>query len=216
MNRFVLRRIHSLTGVVPVGLFLAEHLWTNASALGGRASFEHAVSAIQEIPLLPAVELFGIVLPLAFHALYGVKLSLETKPNVGTYVYAKNWLYFLQRLTGIGTLVFIGVHLYEYRVQKWLFGMSHHTFFDVLTAHLSWSWGGVPWIAVGYLLGITAATFHFANGLAGFAMTWGITTTRESQRRAVPLWIGIGSALFALGASTVVYFATGATPFASP
>ena len=33
---FTLKRLHSLTGVVPVGLFLLEHLYTNARSLQGR------------------------------------------------------------------------------------------------------------------------------------------------------------------------------------
>ena len=34
---------------------------------------------------------------------------------------------------------------------------------------------GVPWAATGYLVGLAAAVFHFANGLSGFAISWGIT-----------------------------------------
>jgi succinate dehydrogenase/fumarate reductase cytochrome b subunit len=75
--------VHSLTGVVPVGVFLLAHLWTNAQALSGQSAFDAAVSEIHHLPYLPAIEVFGIFLPLSFHALYGVKLALEAKVNVG-------------------------------------------------------------------------------------------------------------------------------------
>jgi len=41
---FYLRRLHSLSGVLPVGVFLVEHLWTNATVLGGQRPFDEAVA----------------------------------------------------------------------------------------------------------------------------------------------------------------------------
>ena len=41
---FALKRLHSLTGVVPIGLFLLEHLYTNARALQGAAAFDTAAT----------------------------------------------------------------------------------------------------------------------------------------------------------------------------
>ena len=46
-------------------------------ALGGQEAFDRAVRSISGLPLLPLLEIFGIFLPLAFHALYGVKLALS-------------------------------------------------------------------------------------------------------------------------------------------
>jgi succinate dehydrogenase/fumarate reductase cytochrome b subunit (b558 family) len=206
---FVLRKLHSLSGVVPVGVFLVEHLWTNAKALGGQAPFDRAVAEIQSIPALPVVEIFGIFLPLAFHAGYGVAIALASKANVGRYPYARNWLYTLQRVTGLVALVFIAWHLYEYRVQKWLFGMQGTAFYSVLSSHLSATAWSVPWMALAYLVGIGATVFHFANGLWGFSASWGITVSRPAQQRAAWVCGVIGAALFVLGANTVIYFATG-------
>ena len=42
------------------------------------------------------------------------------------------------------------------------------------------------WHAPAYLIGITAAVFHFANGIWTFAITWGIAISREAQRRRSP------------------------------
>lgn len=214
-RRFVLRKLHSLSGVVPLGVFLVEHLWTNATALRSEQAFDEAVDTIQRLPFLPVIELFGIVLPLGFHALYGLWLMRESQPNVARYPYGRNWLYVLQRVTGALTLLFVGWHLYEYRVQKWLFGMSTSAFYPTLAAHLSSTWRGLPVLAIVYILGIAAAVFHFCNGLWGFAASWGVATSRRAQAR-VGVAAGIlGAVLFVLGESTVLYFATGTRFFPS-
>jgi succinate dehydrogenase/fumarate reductase cytochrome b subunit (b558 family) len=206
---FVLKKLHSLSGLVPVGVFFVEHLWTNSKALQGESAFTQAVADIQALPYLPLIEIFGIFLPLAFHAVYGVVIALTGKPNVTSYRYGRNWLYLLQRVSGLVTFVFIGYHLYEYRIQKWLFGMRSEAFYGALSAHLSTTTASVPWLALFYLVGITAASFHFANGLWGFLFSWGITRTRASQRRSAYACAALGVLLFLLGANTVLYFATG-------
>jgi len=206
---FLMRKAHSLTGIVPVGLFLVEHLWTNASALGGRAPFDHAVGEIQKLPALPVVEVLGIFLPLAFHALYGIKLAFDAKPNALTYVHGRNWLYVLQRVTGIITLVFLIAHLWEFRVQKWLFGLSTQNFYDTLSAHLSSTTLGVQLYALAYAIGLGSAVFHFGNGIVGFCLSWGLVVSRRAQRFVAWGAAALSVCLFLLGFSTIVFFSTG-------
>lgn len=194
---------------MPLGVFLAEHLWTNASALGGQRKFDDAVSVIQRIPFLPLVEWGGIFLPLLFHAVYGIVLSTKAKQNVAHYTYSRNWAYVLQRVTGILVFLFVAFHLWEYRIQKWLFGMGSEAFYPTLGTHLSTVRFGIPGYALLYLVGIAAATYHFSNGLVGFCASWGITVSRKAQKRATWLFGGLGALLFVLGAQTVLYFATG-------
>ena len=208
-RHFVLRRLHSLSGVVPVGVFLMVHLWTNARAVYGRDAFGHAVGEIQSTPMLAWVELFAIFLPLAFHAVYGVVIAAQGSANVGRYAFTRNWMYVLQRVSGVVVLAFVLGHLWEFRVQKWLFGMSASAFYPQLEAHLAWTAFGVPWIALGYLLGLAASVFHLANGLVTFCMSWGITVGRAAQRRAAWLFGLGGLALFGLAVATVLRLATG-------
>ncbi len=207
---FLLRRLHSLSGVLPVGVFLAVHLWTNATLLGGRAPFDHAVGAIQRLPLLPAVEVLGVLAPLAFHAIFGVYLATKGRPNVAQYPYARGWAYLFQRLTGGVALLFVLAHLWELRVQKWLFGMSELAFYDTLVAHLSAVRFGLPVVALFYLVGIAASVFHLANGLVTFCLSWGIVASRVAQRRLERLAVAFGVLLFSLGAATVLSVSTGA------
>ena len=207
-RHFLLRKLHSLTGIVPVGLFLMEHLWTNAKAVQGRVCFGNAVDEIIHLPFLPAIEIFGIFLPLAFHALYGVKLAFESKQNVGHYGYGRNWMFFLQRITGLITLVFIVFHLKDFRIAKLLNQMSHEQFFPELSAQLA-----NRWKALFYVLGVTASVFHFSNGVRTFVFGWGLTISKKSQRYAAIATAGLGVALWFIGINTVLFFATGGQAF---
>jgi succinate dehydrogenase/fumarate reductase cytochrome b subunit (b558 family) len=207
---FLLRKLHSLSGVAPVGVFLVVHLWTNARVLGGRDSFDEGVRHIQELPALPLIEVFGILLPLAFHALYGVKLAFEARSNVASYGYTRNWLFVAQRGTGLVALAFVLYHLWELRIQKALGNLGPEAFYDVLAGQLSSTWRGVPVIALVYLVGLAASAFHFANGLWGFCASWGLVVSRPAQRTAATVFSLGGFALFALGAATTLHLATGA------
>jgi succinate dehydrogenase/fumarate reductase cytochrome b subunit (b558 family) len=206
---YVLKRLHSLSGVLPVGVFLLEHLWTNSKALQGEGAFTGAVNDLQSLPYLPIIEVFGIFLPLAFHGVYGAYLAFIGRQNALAYKYPRNWLYLLQRVSGLLTLGFIVYHLGEFRVQKLLHGMSAEAFYPTLQAHMSSTYLGVPWVGMLYLVGLAASVFHFANGLSCFCLSWGITVTRAAQRRVALACWGVGAVLFVVGASTVIFFATG-------
>ena len=205
---FLLRKLHSLTGVVPVGGFMVFHLWTNAKALQGQQRFDEAVADISHMPYLPLLEA-GILLPLLFHAGYGVFLALQAKSNVGRYTYSRNWMYTLQRVTGLMAFAFIAFHLWEYWGQKTFGHMTADQFYPTLCESMAGTTAGVPLVALIYIVGIAASTFHFANGLWGFCFSWGITLSRRAQRMSATVFGILGVVLFLLGANTAIYFATG-------
>jgi succinate dehydrogenase / fumarate reductase cytochrome b subunit len=68
---------------------------------------------------------------------------------------------------------------------------------------------GIPTIAVGYLVGLAAVCYHFANGLVGFCFSWGFTVSRRALRRVAGVAGVLAVVLFAMGANLVLYFATG-------
>jgi succinate dehydrogenase/fumarate reductase cytochrome b subunit (b558 family) len=208
---YLWRKLHSLSGVVPVGGFMVFHLWENSTALQGQERFDESVAGINKVPYLPVLEWALILLPLLFHALYGVKLALASKPNVGRYPYTRNWMYTLQRVTGLLAFAYICFHLYEYWGQKIAGKLAPEQFYSALCLNMSHAIGPVPVVALVYILGIAACVFHLANGLWGFCFSWGITVTRRSQRMAATVFGVFGLALFALGANTVIYFSTGAS-----
>lgn len=205
---FILRKLHSLSGVLPVGAFMCFHLFENARAQQGQAQFDEAVAGIGHMPFLPVLEAL-ILVPLLFHAVYGVKLALEGKPNVGRYTYSRNWMYTIQRTTGLIAFAFILFHLYEYWWPRVTGSLAPEQFYPALCQKMSWAVGPVPVIGLIYALGISACAFHFANGLYGFCFSWGITSTRRAQQQAATAFGLIGVAVLVLGLTTVAYFATG-------
>lgn len=208
----MLRKLHSLTGVFPLGLFVVLHLFMNAKALQGRQAFEESLESFFGFAYLPLFEVLFILLPLLFHGIYGIKLGLSARPKLGQYPYSRNWAYTLQRLTGFVAFAFIAYHLYDFRVQVLLGSMSERDVFPELCAKLSsTAAGGVPLVAIVYLIGAAAVVYHLANGLYGFCFSWGITLSRRATRLASAAFGLLGIALFALAAGTIIYFATGSS-----
>ncbi|MBI4955271.1 MAG: hypothetical protein HY908_24825, partial [Myxococcales bacterium] len=204
----MLRKLHSLSGVLPVGAFLVFHLWTNARALQGERAYGEMVDGLQRTPYLLVFEIL-LLASLGFHALYGVVLGLGARHNVRAYPHSRNWMYTLQRVTGLFALAFIGYHLYTQWVGVTAGRVAPSELYASLCRDLSTTRGGVPLAALAYVLGIAACAFHFANGLWSFAVSWGIVISRRAQRRAAMLFGLVGIAVFVLGANTVLYFATG-------
>ena len=125
---FVLRRLHSLSGVVPIGAFLLEHFISNAEAFKGPLAYGKQVEFLNSLPGVFFLELFFIWIPIAYHGLYGVYIWYRGDTNVAAYPWSGNWLYTAQRWTGIIALVymvqhtwflrFTGVHLPTHPMQS--------------------------------------------------------------------------------------------------
>ena len=113
-HEFLIRRLHSLSGLIPVGAFMVVHLATNASVLDGAATFQRNVYSIHGLGiLLPLVEWLFIFMPLIFHALIGVIIIRGGLVNSGTYHYSSNVRYTLQRATGMIAFAFIFWHVFH-------------------------------------------------------------------------------------------------------
>jgi succinate dehydrogenase / fumarate reductase, cytochrome b subunit len=176
---FILRRLHSLSGIVPIGFYLLAHIFLeNSFILGGPESFNFLVQGIARIPvpILLATEILVLWAPILFHALYG--LVIVRTADVGTalrYDYTNSYLYTLQRVTGVIALLFIGFHVSTTRLTHYFYG----TEIDYNYMH---SWMSSPaWFGL-YLIGALSAIFHFTNGIWTFCITWGITVGVRAQR----------------------------------
>jgi len=178
-RRFILRRLHSLSGIVPIGVYLVFHIMlANASVLGGPDRFDAAVEAISLLPppILLGIEVLAIYLPLLFHSLYGfVRLGESELSNPLRNDYLGAYLYTLQRITGVIAFFFIGWHVYTTRFQYYFAGaeIDYAMMRGIMTDPVKFSI---------FLVGTAASVFHFTNGIWTFAVTWGLTVGRRAQR----------------------------------
>lgn len=176
-REFLLRRLHSLLGVIPIGIFLVQHLFINHFATQGVEAFNNASHFMANLPFVYFLEVFVIYIPLMFHAFYGLYIAFTSKHNVGKYSYMRNILFVAQRYTGVFLVIFIAWHVFETRFQVAI-GAAEADF-SMMENILS-----NPFMMAFYIAGVVAATFHFANGLWSFFVTWGITQSENSQRYA--------------------------------
>ncbi|AXI40279.1 succinate dehydrogenase [Bacillaceae bacterium ZC4] len=197
-REFANRRLHSLLGVVPIGVFLIQHLTVNHFATRGEEAFNNAAHFMENLPFRYFLEIFVIFLPLLYHAIYGIYIAFTAKSNVGRFGYFRNWMFLLQRVTGIITLVFIAWHVWETRIAA-MFGAEVN--FDMMESILS-----NPVSLVLYIVGVLSAIFHFSNGLWSFAVSWGITVTPKSQLVSTYVTIGIFVLLSIVGLRAIFAF----------
>src|ERR1700720_3214957 len=80
-HSFLLRKLHSLTGIVPIGAFLVEHIISNFEAIHGPLAYAQQVKFLNGLPLVRVLEWAFIFLPLAFHAGYGVFIAFRGRAN---------------------------------------------------------------------------------------------------------------------------------------
>jgi len=230
-HHFLLRRLHSLSGIVPVGVFLIMHLTTNSTiAWGGLnsrahaegwmnraiATFQHEVEFINNMPLLLIIEI-TLWVSIAFHSILGVYYATTGSPNNAHYRYGGNARYTLQRLTGYFGIFFIFYHVATLRWGwSWLVPggteWSHEYAASTLAAALQGGTEGFGgWglaVSIFYFVGVSALVFHFANGLWTAAITWGITVSRAAQKRWGYACAGLGAVLMIMAWVSVVGFAT--------
>lgn len=173
-----MRKLHSFAGIIPLGVFLTFHLCANFTAIWGEDSYNGFAGFMASIPpfILFLLETFVIFLPLLFHGIYGVVIALQAKNNVGTYKYARNWFFFFQRITGIIAFLFVIWHVWQTRAQV-IIGAAEHADFNMMANIVE-----NPIALILYMIGIASATYHLANGLFTFLISWGITITPKSQK----------------------------------
>jgi succinate dehydrogenase / fumarate reductase, cytochrome b subunit len=172
-REFLYRRLHSLLGVVPIGIFLIQHLVVNHFATGGPESFNRAADFMGNLPFRIVLETVIIYLPILFHAIYGLYIAFTAKNNASQYSYFRNWMFLLQRISGVITLIFITWHVWETRVAA---AFGAHVNYSMMNEILS-----SPFMFTFYVIGTISTVFHFANGLWSFLVSWGITVSPRSQ-----------------------------------
>lgn len=216
---FLLRRLHSLSGILPVGLFVIMHLFTNAQLLWGQEAgpeghshFQHEVDFIHSMPALLFIEI-ALWSSIGFHAVLGFYYTFSGKHNVKSYKYKGNYRYLLQRITGILALIFIFLHIATLRWRWDMFGwftpfwahggiVDGQKFGEDVPMSIPYTAYAlqVSWLVVAfYFVGVMSVVYHWANGLWTAAISWGITTSEAAMKR----W---GFACFGLFMALTVFF----------
>jgi succinate dehydrogenase / fumarate reductase cytochrome b subunit len=197
---FVWRKLHSLTGIIPLGIFLFFHIFLNSFSLKGPDAFDQAAGIMIKLPYLLIIELAIIFIPILYHMIYGLAITWSWDSDLASNPKLTNWTYFFQRVTGILAVIFICAHVYGTTIQ--IRFLSHtDVSFDYMTLLLS-----KPSNFIFYVLGLASVVYHFANGLWNFCITWGITVGRNSQRVMGYICFLLGVAVFIAGVNALAGF----------
>ena len=101
-----------------MGAFLIEHFVSNAFATRGPAAYTKQVELLSSFPFVFYLELFGIWLPILYHALYGFYIWFRGESNVADYPWAGNWMFTAQRWTGGIAFFYIVQHTWSLRFSR--------------------------------------------------------------------------------------------------
>lgn len=201
-SSFVLRRLHSLTGIIPVGAFLFEHiLISNSTAISGPDAYARQVSFLANLPLVFFLELLFIWIPIAFHGLYGFYIWYRGDSNTASYPWTGNWMYTMQRWTGGIAFVYIVWHTYTMRFMGTDLHENPAASFGKVAAEVH-----NPWLMAFYVIGLIAASWHFAYGIWLFCAKWGIVVGDKAQERLLSLCLAFFVVLTVVGVASLYTF----------
>ena len=217
-HEFVVRRLHSLLGLVPIGGYLCFHLATNAAVLDGAQTYQRRADQIHVLgpTTLLVLEWTLIFLPILFHGVVGTIIVTRGKRNVAGYPYAENVRYTLQRATGVIALLFILWHVFHMHgwfhfdwwvknVARPLGGAQFNPEYAAATA--SSALRGSVLVQALYAVGVLASVYHLANGLWTMGITWGVWTSPRAQRWANLPCAAVGMVLAVIGLAALVSMA---------
>jgi succinate dehydrogenase / fumarate reductase cytochrome b subunit len=175
--------------------------------MNGPHVYDEHVQGIHDIPYLLFVEIFGIFIPLLYHSVYGVIISREARVNVGHYGYARNWFYFIQRVSGAFLFFFLIFHILNFR-----FGMIPGLNTTPVAGHADMAFSIVQRefqsdiIFFVYVLGVLATAWHLAYGIFLFAVDWGIVIGEKAQKVTLYACLGLAIFLGAVGINAAAAF----------
>ncbi|MFZ4506854.1 MAG: hypothetical protein ACOYON_04065 [Fimbriimonas sp.] len=203
---FFWHKVHSITGIIPVGFYMLQHLTLNTFTLAGPERFNGVIHFFETLPshILLALEVVAIWTPLVFHAVYGLFIVGRSQPNAFTqkYGWSQNRMYSFQRWSGIFIFFFLIYHVLSTTGAKYTQGAEtilYDAWQTKLTDH------GYIFFVV-YLLGILASAYHLSYGVWNFAIRWGITISEEAQLRVQKFALGMFIVVTLMGWSALTGF----------
>ena len=180
-ENFFWHKLHSLTGIVPVGFYMLQHLVLNSFSWAGPDKYNGVSGFFYSMPeyVLLGIEVLFIWLPLIFHAVYGIFITGRAEPNYFTtkYKWSQNRMYTLQRWSGVFLFFFLCIHVSTTTLQVKINGAASVDYEHMHTMLSNLGYG----VLVFYIFGVLAASYHLAYGVWNFCIRWGITISERSQ-----------------------------------
>ena len=207
-HSFLLRKLHSLSGIVPIGGFLLFHLFENMKVGLSPEAYQESIRHLWELaprPVFYAIEVFVLLVPILFHSIYGFWIWYTGESNASAYGYRRNWMYTLQRWSGLIAFVYMAIHVWQLRIMpEGHLALDRPTAADLTTFKEVANAITPVGYTLAYLIGGVAASFHLGNGLFGFAYSWGLAVGRKAQQRVELLGWGVFLALSGAVLYTVI------------
>ena len=205
-DSYLWHRLHSASGIFPIGVFLLQHLIANSYALRGPEAYNTVVKVFGYLPFVVVLEIVIIYIPILYHSLYGFFITAYGQPNLGKYPYGRNGMYLAQRISGIIAFFYIGYHVWHTSLAKYWLQWHHvpHPETAIQYAQMAHNLAS-PWVLAIYAVGIIATVFHFTNGLWNFCIRWGITISAHSQRINQYACWGLFAIFTGIGWWTILY-----------
>jgi succinate dehydrogenase / fumarate reductase cytochrome b subunit len=201
-ENFFWHKVHSITGIIPIGFYMVQHLTLNSFSIGGASKFDSVIGFFDSIPwhLLLLLEIVAIWIPLLFHAVYGLFITGRAEPNYFTskYKWSQNRMYTLQRYSGVFLFFFLIIHVITTTGVKYATGDSTAIYYAAWHTKLTTMPGALFWLPF-YIIGVLAASYHLGYGIWNFCIRWGITITEKAQLRIQKFSLGFFVVITLLG-----------------
>jgi len=198
-RHWILRRLHSLTGIIPIGAFLFFHIFENSYVTHGAEVWWKESEFTRTLPFEFFIEALLLWIPISYHAVYGLVITVTAEPNVDAYPMERNLQYTLQRITGILALAFILFHFFTTRGWFYLTGVetNYARMHDFMMNPL--------YLSI-YIVGTLSCLYHLTNGIFTFCITWGITVGPRAQTLVNRACVALFLAFSVMAVVTLISF----------
>ena len=187
-ENFFWHKLHSLTGIIPVGFYVFQHIALNSFSLAGPDKYNSVSGFFYNMPahILWTIEIVVIWLPLLFHSVYGLFITGRgnaTNFFTTKYKWSQNFMYAMQRISGIYLFFFLIYHVATTTVAKKISlanpdNIPDPTTFSAMHDGLA-RFGYL--VLIVYALGVLFASYHLCYGIWNFCIRWGITISERAQ-----------------------------------
>lgn len=193
-----MRRVHSATGLFPLGAYLLFHAWEQWPVRESRdALFARLASSHNAL-----IEAAVVLLPLIVHAVLGLRLYVSRAPAEGD-GYVSPSFRGMQAITGLFAIAFIVLHL----LGGFLPRISEPNPIGAAFMGVRGQVERLSGMAI-YVLGIAAVCTHFGQGL-GLSLLR-LSPAQFSPRGARVVGLVVGVLLFLIFLNELAAYATGA------